>query len=221
MEAQQLEENRKSQLKLLVVDDHQMVADSLVRSLQDRGFSVAGMCRSLEEVFAREDLDEIDIVLLDYDLGGEYATEFLPKAKRIGFAGYVLIVTAWVSDEEVKRLASQGVAGVFEKDRPLTDLHDAILQVAEGGTWFEKKHWAVLLQRQEESGEGQHGVALSPREKRIVRCLLEGMSNKEMASALAVTESTVKAVLQRLFEKSGVRTRTQLVLRALEEQWEV
>lgn len=214
-------EKSPQQLKLLVVDDHQMVADSLVRSLEEQRFVVAGMCRTLDEAFEHEGLKEVDVVLLDYDLGGEYATAFLPKARKLGFSGQVLIITAWVSDEEVRRLVAQGVAGVFEKDRPLSDLKEAILQVAEGGTWFEKKHWAVLLQRRDGAEEAGGAVNLSPRERRVVRCLLEGMSNKEMAVALDITESTVKAVLQRLFEKSGVRTRTQLVLRALEERWDV
>lgn len=221
MVTQQETEKSPPQLRLLVVDDHQMVADSLVRSLEEQQFVVSGMCRSLDQVFEREDLKAIDVVLLDYDLGGEYATAFLPKARKLGFAGQVLIITAWVSDEEVRRLVAQGVSGVFEKDRPLSDLREAILQVSEGGTWFEKKHWAVLLQRSDGSEENGGAVNLSPRERRVVRCLLEGMSNKEMAAALDITESTVKAVLQRLFEKSGVRTRTQLVLRALEEQWDV
>lgn len=221
MELQAQAEVNETPLRVLVVDDHRMVADSLVRSLDEQCFRVAGMCRTLEEVFQRDDLKQIDVVLLDYDLGGEYATAFLPRARKMGFEGKVLVVTAWVSDEEVLRLVAQGVSGVFEKDRPLSDLQEAIQQVAEGGTWFEKKHWAVLLQRQNQIEDGASAVNLSPRERRVVRCLLDGMSNKEMATALDITESTVKAVLQRLFEKSGVRTRTQLVLRALEEKWDV
>ena len=57
-----------------------------------------------------------DIVLLDHDLGNERASQFLPAARQAGYEGPVLVVTAWVSDTEARRLLRQGVAGIFLKD---------------------------------------------------------------------------------------------------------
>ncbi len=125
------------------------------------------------------------------------------------------MVTAWVSDTEARRLIRQGVAGIFLKEAPLSDLTQSIRTVMNGGTWLDRS-----LSRSADE-EADSDVAAQPvfndRQRKVLRFVLEGLSNKEIAWRLQISESYVKAILQGLFQKTGVRTRGQLVRVAFEQ----
>jgi two-component system nitrate/nitrite response regulator NarL len=155
-----------------------------------------------------------ELVLLDHDLGSERASQFLPAARQSGFEGRVLVVTAWVSDTEGRRLMRQGVSGIFLKEAPLSQLTESIRTVAAGGTWMDRSFARM-------EGEQEMEAAATPvfndRQRKVLRFVLEGLSNKEIAWRLQISESYVKAILQSLFQKTGVRTRGQLVRVAFEQ----
>jgi two-component system nitrate/nitrite response regulator NarL len=154
-------------------------------------------------------------VLLDHDLGNERASAFLPAARQAGFAGRVLVVTAWVSETEARRLLRQGVSGIFRKEAPLEELTASIRTIAGGGTWTDPS----LPRAATKDSETQAQPKFSERQRKVLRFVLEGLSNKEIAWRLQISESYVKAILQNLFLKTGVRTRGQLV-RVVFEQYE-
>jgi len=158
-------------------------------------------------------------VLLDYDLGRQTGSDFLQEAKMIGFQGKVLIVTAGLSDVEGAQLMRLGAAGIFMKHSSAATLSEAIRRVMSGGVWFEQQYLRRMFdappaEKQSERASNQH---LSEREGRVLRYILEGLTNKQIADRLDVSESSVKATLQQLFDKAGVRTRSQLVRVALEQ----
>jgi two-component system, NarL family, nitrate/nitrite response regulator NarL len=155
-----------------------------------------------------------DLVLLDHDLGSERASQFLPAARQAGFEGRVLVVTAWVSDTEARRLLRQGVSGIFLKERPLADLTGSIRAVAGGASWVDP---GVGVTKEENHPAEAANPAFSERQRKVLRFVLEGLSNKEIAWRLQISESYVKAILQSLFQKTGVRTRGQLVRVAFEQ----
>jgi len=112
-----------------------------------------------------------------------------------------------------------GIPGIFLKHNPPRLLLEAIRAVAEGGFWMDPKMAAAGAA----SGVAKPGAAtdhLTPREQQVLRCVCEGLSNKEMAYQLGVSQSSVKATLQHLFDKMGVRTRGQLVRIAIERSLE-
>ena len=147
--------------------------------------------------------------------GRERASQFLPAARQIGYEGRVLVVTAWVSDTEARRLMRQGVTGIFLKQGALSELAGAIRTVAAGGTWFDRSFAAIG----EDPGASPQAAApvFNDRQRKVLRFVLEGLSNKEIAWRLQISESYVKAILQSLFQKTGVRTRGQLVRVAVEQ----
>jgi two-component system nitrate/nitrite response regulator NarL len=101
------------------------------------------------------------------------------------------------------------------KEAPLDELIRSIATVMAGGTWIDRS-----LSRVEEetaSPEPAGGPAFNDRQKRVLRFVMEGLSNKEIAWRLQISESYVKAILQGLFQKTGVRTRGQLVRVAFEQ----
>ena len=84
---------------MLLIDDHSLFRESLSRLLEtESDFDIVGTCASATEALALPQLKNIDVVLLDYDLGHEQGTQFLERAGSCGFTGRVLMVTAGMSD---------------------------------------------------------------------------------------------------------------------------
>jgi DNA-binding NarL/FixJ family response regulator len=208
-----METNLKS-VRMLLVDDHALFRESVARVLAQDPELAIDHCGSIREALELLAQHQFDLVLLDHDLGSERASQFLPAARQTGFQGRVLVVTAWVSDTEARRLMRQGISGIFLKQSPIDELTYAIRSISEGGTWFDPSFSAV-------SGEDGSEPAASPifndRQRKVLRFVLEGLSNKEIAWRLQISESYVKAILQSLFQKTGVRTRGQLVRVAFEQ----
>ena len=201
-------------IRALLVDDHALFRESVSQVLALEPLLEIEHCASIREALELLAQHPFDLVLLDHDLGGERASQFLPAARQIGFEGRVLVVTAWVSDTEARRLLRQGVAGIFLKQRPLKELSQAIRAVASGGAWLDSS----FAHGEGEAAEGQSSPPLfSDRQRKVLRFVLEGLSNKEIAWRLQISESYVKAILQGLFQKTGVRTRGQLVRVAFEQ----
>jgi two-component system nitrate/nitrite response regulator NarL len=137
-------------------------------------------------------------------------------SKKQGFGGKVLVVTAGVVDSEAAELIRNGVSGIFMKHNSAALLAQGIRDVMAGKVLFGQE----LLQRamSTASGPRQESQAepFTQRERQVLSYIFEGLSNKEIAGRIGVSESSVKATLQQLFAKTGVRTRSQLVRIALE-----
>jgi two-component system, NarL family, nitrate/nitrite response regulator NarL len=199
-------------IRALLVDDHALFRESVSRALAAEPGLEVEHCASIREALTLLAGSHFDLVLLDHDLGGERASQFLPAARQNGFEGRVLVVTAWVSDTEARRLLRQGVAGIFLKESPLSELSASIRTVAAGGTLPEQ-----LFARANCAAPSEPEPAFTERQRKALRYVLEGLSNKQIAWRLQISESYVKSILQSLFQKTGVRTRGQLVRVAFEQ----
>jgi len=202
---------------ILLIDDHALFRDSVARFLDDEsGLRVVGGCATVEE--AKELLlrEKVDLVLLDFDLGESDGNDFMQIAESIGYPGRILLVTAGLDDTSAANLIKRGVAGVFLKHDPPAVLLVAIREVLAGKVWFEQNYLHKIVTRPLER-ELHRTRKLTEREQQVLRGVFEGLANKQIADSLQVSESSVKATLQQLFEKTGVRTRSQLVRIALEQ----
>jgi len=204
------------------VDDHSLFRESLSRLLQaEPDFEIAGSCASLSEALAILDRAPADIVLLDYDLGEEQGSTFLEEAKKRGFEGRVLMVTAGMGGADTLRAFEGGSSGIFLKHSPPAELVQAIHKVVGGEMWIDPRAVRLVVSGATGRSEEQRtGKPLNPRERAVLKAVFEGFTNKEIADQLQISESSVKAVMQQLFDKTGVRTRSQLVRIALEKRAE-
>jgi DNA-binding NarL/FixJ family response regulator len=205
------------QIRVLIVDDHTLFRESLSRLLEaDTECKIVGACASIEEALKTVTSEQIDLVLLDYDLGEKPGAQFLDESRRCGFTGPVLMVTGGMADAVALRALDNGASGIFLKSSPLAELTQAIGRVMKGETWIDSGMVKALLSNAHRpSGEPTH-EPLSARERSVLRCVFEGLSNKEIGQQLGISEGSVKAVLQQLFARTGVRTRSQLVRIAVE-----
>lgn len=206
------------EIRLLIVDDHGLFREGLVRLLAaEPGFAVVGSCGCLKD--ARELLakEPIDVVLLDYDLETEQGSKLLDGPREPGKDPKVLMVTAGMDSAGMLHVMEAGASGIFLKHSPPAQLAEAIRRIGEGEMWLDPRAVKGVIQGAIRSAEQSSLESLlSEREKTVLKGVLEGASNKAIAAAIHLSESSVKAVLQQLFLKTGVRTRSQLVRIALE-----
>jgi DNA-binding NarL/FixJ family response regulator len=207
----------ETRIRLLLLDDHALFREGLARLLaSEPDFELAVPCSSGDEALRVLETSEIDLILLDYDLGAETGSRFLQLAAQRDYQGRVLVVTAGLGDAEVAEMLRLGVTGIFLKHNPPSLLAKAIRKVMAGEIWLDQRYLKILLQESRTS-DLERGRKLSEREREVLRAVFQGLANKEIASRLHVSESSVKATLQQLFLKTGVRTRSQLVRVALEQ----
>jgi two-component system, NarL family, nitrate/nitrite response regulator NarL len=204
-------------IDILLVDDHALFRESVARLLtSEPGFEVTAHCNSVEEALAVLLKIHADIVLLDFDLGQRDGGEFMRLARQQGFIGKVLVVTAGVEKEQAAELIRNGISGVFMKHNSAALLIEGIRDVIAGKVWFDQELLQEVM-----GGAGSHQESkvgrFTERERQVLSCVFEGLVNKEIAERIGVSESSVKATLQQLFSKTGVRTRSQLVRIALEQ----
>jgi two-component system, NarL family, nitrate/nitrite response regulator NarL len=202
---------------ILLVDDHALFRESVARLLtSEPGFEVTAHCNSVEEALAALQRARVDIVLLDFDLGQRDGGEFMRLARQQGFNGKVLVVTAGVEKEQAAELVRNGISGIFMKHDSAALLIEGIRDVLGGKVWFDRE---FLQEAMGGTGSRQESKAerFTERERQVLSYVFEGLVNKEIAERIGVSESSVKATLQQLFSKTGVRTRSQLVRIALEQ----
>jgi DNA-binding NarL/FixJ family response regulator len=203
-------------INILLVDDHALFRESVARLLtSEPDFEVTAHCKSVEEALAVLLKTHVDIVLLDFDLGQRDGGEFMRLASQQGFNGKVLVVTAGVDKEQAADLIRNGISGIFMKHNSAALLVEGIRHVLAGKVWFDQEFLQTTM------GEGSRQEAkteqFTERERQVLSYVFEGLLNKEIAERIGVSESSVKATLQQLFSKTGVRTRSQLVRIALEQ----
>ncbi len=200
------------------MDDHTLFREALSRWLEGEGdLEMAAHCASVGEALGLLRRHRIDIVLLDHDLGKERGFEFLTHVWQLGFEGRVLMVTAGMTDADSVKALDLGAHGIFLKHSPPELLADAIRKVMAGETWLDPTCVQALVDAAKRPERARRNRPFTERESDVLRGVFEGLSNKEIGARLDISESSVKAALQQLFQKTGVRTRSQLVRIALEE----
>jgi len=203
-------------IKVLLVDDHAMFREGLARMLAtERDLEVIGEVSSVKEALSRLN-SSTDVVLLDVDLGPERALEFVERAKTASFQGRILIVTAGISGREAVQLVQAGVAGILHKNHPTKVLCGAIRKVVAGEACIEDEYLTALFQSVDRASAGFH-PKFTERDRVVLQHVLQGLTNREIAEKLEISEAAVKASLRQLFDKMGMHTRAQLVKIALEQ----
>lgn len=204
-------------IRLLLLDDHILFRESLSRLLaSEPDFEMAGHCGTTAEALAIIKQQPVDVVLLDFDLGEDHGADFIAHAQQSGYTGKILMVTAGMNAIESSTALRTGASGIFLKHNSPGTLAQAIRLVASGEMWVDQRVIQMLADGVPRRQEPSFRKLLTEREQEVLRGLFEGLTNKEIAAQLGVSESAVKATLQQLFQKTRVRTRSQLVRIALE-----
>lgn len=210
---------KTKKIRVLIIDDHTLFRESVARLLQTEHDFEVRHCGSVQEGLSMAAGWLPEVVLLDFDLGDETGASFLGKMHDTGFEGKVLLLTAGVTEVEAADLIRRGISGIVLKHSSPTELSEGIREALAGKVWFEQGYLKRVLEKAAVSDSRSSAAVktFTERERQVLSFVFEGLANKEIAERMDLSESSVKATLQQLFDKTGVRTRSQLVRIALEE----
>ena len=199
-----------AKIRLLVVDDHFVVRIGLASALNlEHDMEVVAEAKDGREALEVFDRHRPDVVVMDYQLphlNGAEATTAL-RAKHPD--ARVIILSVYKGEEDVHRAVQAGAAGYLPKSSEPQELLEAIRVIHKGRRYFPAAINAALAARAART-------ELSDREKEVLEMLVRGRSNKEIASALGISENTVKVHTTRVFEKLGVADRLEAVTAAIQ-----
>ncbi|HLJ86666.1 MAG TPA: response regulator transcription factor [Candidatus Angelobacter sp.] len=204
-------------VRVLIIDDHALFRESVARLLQEEHDLNVRHCGSVREGLAMIAEWPAEVILLDFDLGDEKGSSLLAKLRDTGFAGKILLLTAGVNELEAADLIRRGISGIVLKHSSPSELSDSIREVLAGKVWFDQAYLKKVIERAADETKPPFTGTFTERERQVLSFVFEGLANKEIADRLRVSESSVKSSLQQLFEKTGVRTRSQLVRVVLEQ----
>lgn len=210
----------EDRIRIVLLDDHGLFRASLARLLaSESGFEVSGECGTTGEALEILRGSSVDFVLLDFDLGSDHAHSFISAARQVGYQGRFLIVAGAADAERAAIALKLGASGIFLKSEAPERLVQAIRMIATGAVWIDQKIIQLLADQclsRPRRADQKCGGALAYRERRALLGILGGLTNRKIAARMGISESSVKYILQGLFSKTGVRTRSQLVRLALE-----
>ncbi|HEY9137393.1 MAG TPA: response regulator transcription factor [Terriglobus sp.] len=204
-------------INVALIDDHTLFREGLRRVLESEPHMhvTAEAATFTEGMLLCESGPEFDIALIDYQLEGNPSVgnglELLKVLRRTRPAAKTLMLTGGLPSEALLEVLKQHRAGVFLKSEPVPELLLAIDKTLRGDIPISSKVAETLLHLSTIATPPSDTTNFSERERLVLRLITEGLGNKEIAVHLATSESNVKAILQRLFEKTGVRSRSQLV----------
>jgi two-component system, NarL family, nitrate/nitrite response regulator NarL len=178
-------------------------------------FELVDSCASIDKAVEVLQRAVVDIVLLDFYFDKCDGTDFIRLAREHGFSGKILLVTAGISDGDATELISAGISGIFLKHDSIELLAQVIRYVVAGRVWIEQEDLKRMMEHR--AATTVSATEFSEREQAVLSCVFEGFTNRKIAEQMGVSTGSIKATLQQLFSKSGVRTRSQLVRFALEQ----
>ncbi len=200
---------------VLVVEDEIMFREFLVGWLRSEGFTIAGEARTLAEAEQISGWQQMDLVLLDMDLpdgdGLGYVTRQLERRPTTR----IMVLTAHVANYPVIKLKKSGVMGVLDKsqtDGP--ELRKAIAAVSGWRTYYSEsveRSFRDMIQE-----PTAFYKTLSPREEQILKDFGRGLSNREVAGRLGISEATVQGHRRNIMAKTGVRSTPELIIWAIQ-----
>jgi two-component system, NarL family, nitrate/nitrite response regulator NarL len=205
-----------NRIRILLIDDHTLFRESLARLLEmEPEFEVAGRCATVAEALQVLAGGDVDVILLDYDLGDEVGTDLLARLDVGASNTKVIMVTAGMRASAALNVAGSAVAGIVLKHSDPRHLIAAVRRVVAGETWWDNGGSGTVAGSAPVSSQGSVR-SITERQRKVLRSILDGLSNKEIAARMEVSETAIKATIQELFSKAGVRTRSQLVRVAIE-----
>jgi DNA-binding NarL/FixJ family response regulator len=219
-------------INVLIVDDHPMFRDGLQRALElEDHLVVVGTCDDGERALISARTLRPDVVLLDINLPGMNGLQVCRQLKSERPALAVIVLTAYHDSQQVLHAMRAGASAYCVKDvtpeRLVAIIHDATQGYynVTGERMDEDalNHWINVNVEAIAGGYGtdsnEHFVPLSPREMEILQFVTHGLSNKEIATRLRISQQTVKNHMTSILKKLNVQDRTQAAVTALRHGW--
>jgi two-component system response regulator DevR len=213
--------NQEGRIRVLIVDDHEMVREGLMAMLQpERDFDVVGQTGSGAAVAELVETTQPDVVLLDARLPDLSGVEVCRRLRHSHPDVSVVILTTYTDPDLVQECLEAGARGYVVKDVERFSLKESIRAVYRGQAVLAPQvagHVIESARTRQPAGSGR--AALSGSQVAILRLISRGHSNREIAAEVHLSENTVKTHVQEIFRKLGVRNRVEAAILAGKSGW--
>ncbi|MEM7051800.1 MAG: response regulator transcription factor [Acidobacteriota bacterium] len=202
-------------ISILIVDDHQIVREGLRTLLGEfDDLTVVGEAGSGVEALEQVASLDPDVVLMDLVMPEMGGLEAIAELGNRQARARILVLSSFIEDHMVRQAVEAGALGYLLKDASKGDLVSAIRGAAAGRPALHPEAQRILMQRVQQPSPFDE---LTPREKTVLELIAHGRSNKQIASALHLSEGTVKGYVSIILSKLAVDDRTQAALLAVRE----
>jgi two-component system response regulator DevR len=203
-------------IRVFLLDDHEVVRRGLRELLEDQpDIEVVGEAESAAAALRRIPALRVDVAVLDARLGDGSGIDVCREIRSRDESIRAIILTSYDDDHALFAAIMAGAAGYVLKQIHGTDLVDGIRRVAAGQSLLDPALVARVLQRvRDGSGPPDELAALTEQERKILACIAEGMTNRQIGQRLYLAEKTVKNYVSSLLAKLGLQRRTQAAVLA-------
>jgi two-component system nitrate/nitrite response regulator NarL len=208
-----------AQLRILLIDNH-LVMRAGLRLLIDSHpqMKVVAMASNRQEALELAASEAPTLILLELELGDERGLTFLPELREAATNARVLVLTGSKDAEAHRQAIKIGAVGVVLKDQKPEVLIKAIEKVHAGEVWVDRATMGNVLtemtrrKTNEPDPDGEKIKSLTDREHQVIALIAEGLKNKQIATRLFISETTVTHHLSSIFSKLEVSDRLELVI---------
>lgn len=206
-------------IKVLLVDDHRLIRDGIRFYLEkeEHEIIIAGEASDGKQalIFLEKNPNEVDIMLTDISMpemnGVELATEVNKK-----FPSIKIIALTMIKDSQyVKQMLQAGASGYLLKNAREKEIVDAVKAVSKGESYYAQEATKAIMDFMSKKKQDSDVIAISKREKEVLRLIIDELSNQEIADKLFISIRTVEAHKRNLMEKTGSKTLAGLVKYAI------
>ncbi|HTV82942.1 MAG TPA: response regulator transcription factor [Acidobacteriaceae bacterium] len=199
-----------TEIRILIVDDHHIVRQGLAALLKTiPGFAVIAEASDGEQAVELHRKHRPDVTLMDLRLPKLNGVAAIGRIRAEFPGARVVVLTTFDGDEDIYRAMQAGAKGYLLKGMDLAELTEAIRTVHAGRSRIPSRVAEKLAER-------MSGSSLTARELEVLQLIVAGKSNKDIGTALFISEATVKTHVNSLLSKLGVEDRTQAATTALQ-----
>ena len=210
-------------IRLLIIDDHEMVREGLKAILTtEPDFEIVGDAANAEQAYELIERLSPDVILLDIRLPDISGIEVCRKVTERYPASAVIILTTFTDESLVAQCIQAGARGFIVKDIERFDLRRSIRAVARGEAAIDPKAAVAVLAQLRRTPQIKNEPSpepLSSQQIVILRLVAQGLSSREIATQLYLSENTVKGYVQEILHRLGVKNRTEAVMVAVKQGW--
>jgi two-component system, NarL family, response regulator LiaR len=204
-------------IKILLVDDHAVVRGGLSKFLMvNKDFKLVGEASDGDEAVKIASLHKPDVILMDLAMPGKDGITATREIKQKYPSIKVIALTSFSDQNMVQGALQAGATGYLQKNVTAAELASAIRSAYEGKMTLSSE--AVQALANSTAQPQIAGNTLTERERDVLRCMVEGMNNNEIAEKLVISLGTVKFHISNIFQKLGVDSRVEAVKMAMEQK---
>ncbi|MBR6537694.1 MAG: response regulator transcription factor [Lachnospiraceae bacterium] len=204
--------------RILLVDDEPLLLDSLEIILSMNGMEIVGKAKDGNEALLRLETVTCDLALVDLNMKGMGGIELIEKLRKKYPVVKILVLTTFYDDDNITKAIANGADGYLLKDSGKEAILGAIEQILSGRNVIDHKvmlRLAALMGAKEPQKEAQTeelASDMTDREKEICTLLADGLTNRQIAEKLYISEGTVKNYISSIYDKTGIHDRAKLIV---------